>query len=455
MRLRKGELLAPDGAGGGGSSTATETPSTDTPPQRIIDDPILSVLADDLADMLKREKEPAKAPEIKPVPEETPAPDAASKTTDPVTPEPIRGGVKKRVDPAKVAEDVFNRKMEELKNAPAPVLPPKKDEPAPVADTIDPDQAEELADAAFAEQSDPEKFKGFQGKLKAFYKSVDDWVAARKSDPDRTFDENDAEFVKFIEKNKPSWNGQRDRMRIERIADARAEQKLKSRDEETSRKIAEAQREAREAKFSPAIQNQVTSVMQQYDSDTKTDDPLESEVFSQYRESAAELSTDYLRVVNGIDTIGSHNPPHVQQRHDWILNFVVASAEARAKQKPDETMRDGRRFVTPAKFIELRNANDPGISKVYTFTVDDVLGLIKEKAISMAKSAIKAEEDRAIKRGFVRAKPTGNTKQAEQPKPMNPPRATSAPAPGAVEASNSNDAAHPGRELIDILGLRS
>ena len=85
----KGELLTPTGEAGGGGTTpaAVQTPPADggqTQPERIIDDPLLSALADDLKDLIKIEKGQDPAPEIKPVeePQATPAPAAAAIASD-------------------------------------------------------------------------------------------------------------------------------------------------------------------------------------------------------------------------------------------------------------------------------------------------------------------------------------------------------------------------------------
>lgn len=461
----KGELLTPNGeAGGGGDPAAVvQTPpdSGQTQPERIIDDPLLSVLADDLKDLLKVEKGQEPPPEIRkvddnPPPSPAPAPAAAAPSAEPPKQEPVRGVVKRREDPAKIAERVFEEKMAKLKAAPDPVLPPAAQPAAQTqvepSDDLSQEQLDELADAEFAEKAEPEKFKGMKDKLKSFYKEVDAWVEKRKDDPDRTFDENDDEFRKFIEEKKPSWNGKRESIRIERIADARAEQKLKEREKETERRLAETQREAREAKFTPDIKRKVESVVSEYDTETKTDDPLEQEVFSDYKAGFTQLSEDYLRVVNGIDQISESNPPELKQRHQWLLNFVVQNAEARAKAKPEETMRDGRRFVTPAQYLQMRRNNED-VNKVYTFTPDDVVGLLKKTAIQMAKDTIKAEEERAQKRGFAKVRSNSGTKPAQNPQPMNPPRATATPAPGPVEMADNKDVEHPGKEVIETLGL--
>lgn len=456
----KGELLTPTGEAGGGGTTpaAVQTPPAEggqTQPERIIDDPLLSALADDLKDLIKVEKGQDPAPVIKPVeePPATPAPAAAA--PEPAKPEPVKGGVKRREDPAKVAERVFEEKMAKLKEAPAPVLPPSQPAaptPQTAPDDLSPEQQEELADAEFAEKIEPDKFKGLKDKLRFFYKEVDEWVEKRKDDPERTFDENDDEFRKFIEDRRPSWSGKRESIRIERIADARAEQKLREREKETDRKLEETQREAREAKFSPEIRQRVELVATEFDADTKTDDPLEREVFSDFKSAVMQLSEDYLRVVNGIDRIDGNNPPELKQRHQWLLNFVVTNAEAQSKRKPEETMRDGRRFVTPAKYLQMRRGNDD-VSKVYTFTADDVLDLLKKSAIQMAKDAIKAEEEKAQKRGFAKVRANSGTKPPQNPQPMNPPRVTATPAPGPVQITDDKQVDHPGEDVIKTLGL--
>jgi hypothetical protein len=460
-----GELPTVNPEAGSGTPIPASTPPPPQPapehkpepparqPETILDDPIMASLAEDLKELLKVEKEADKLPTIKPVEE---AATVAPKPGPEKIQEPVKGAVKKRLDPAKVASEVFDRKMGELKEKeklpPLPDKPAEQPNPSDTSDLTD-EQLEELADAEYAEQSGVEKFKGFSDKLKTFYRKVDEWVKDHESDGERTFDETDEEFKEFVNKVRPDWSGQRDRFRIERISEAKAEQKLKAREKETESKINEAHREAREARYAPKIQSIVSSITAKYDEETKSDDPLEREVFDVYRNASAELCNDYLRILHGIDTISENNPPPVRQRHDWLVNFVLSSADAHAKRKPEETMRNGRKFVTPARMAALRTAKSPEAEESWTFSPEDVLEMIRLKAIELAKAGIKQEESRIVKRGFVRSKPTGSSKQAESPKPMNPPRATSPPSPGARETTSTIDERHMGREIVEELGL--
>jgi len=459
-----GELPTVKPEAGSGTETPTATPSPQSAqeqkpeqpakqPETILDDPIMASLAEDLKELLKVEKSADKLPVIKPVEE------AQATTPNPETvkvQEPVKGAVKKRSDPAKVASEVFDRKMEELKGKenlpPLPAKPaeqPKSDDTSDLTD----EQLEELADAEYAEQSGSEKFKGFKEKIRTFYRKVDEWVKSHESDAERTFDDTDDEFKEFVNKIRPDWSGQRDRFRIERISEAKAEQKLKAREKETENKINEAHREAREARYAPKIQGIVSSITAKYDEETKSDDPLEREVFDTYRNASAELCSDYLRILHGIDTISENNPPPVRQRHDWLVNFVVSSAEEHAKRKPEETMRDGKKFVTPAKMAVLRNSKNHEAEESWTFSPEDVLEMIRLKAIELAKADIKKEESRIVRRGFVRVKPSASSKQAENPQPMNPPKVISPPSHGVPEASTTSGEPHLGREIVAELGL--
>ena len=420
--------------------------------ETLIDDPLMAGLIEDLGGLIQKEKT---TEEIKPATEktvETPVVNTDDKKVDPPKQdEKLKPGVKKREDPEAVARRVVEEK---LKNLPAPSLPEKKAEEKKVEEKpsdegLNPDQLSELADAKFAEAEDP-KFAGFESKLRKFYKDVEDYVAKERSkDPERTFDEDDAEFKRFIKSTKPSWDGKREEFRISRIADERAAKKLEKIKGEQSKEIADAKRAANEAKVSPAIESNVKKVVEDFDKDTVTEDPLETEVYSNVRSNVAAASNLYLRLIHGVEPYDPQN-----QAHNWVSNFVNSNAEEFSKSSSADKVRDGKSFVTPVEYAKIASSGDTQKqSKVWTYNQKDVLELIRKKGIETAKNIITHEEENAKKRGFVRQKTAAVPKQAEQPVPTSGPKAAASPAPGAGGAGHvAND--HPGIELIETLGLK-
>lgn len=436
----------------GGEQAATEQP------QRIIDDPLLAALVEDIPKITggARSEENNEPPDIKRVADEPPAdtqnPADQKAATNDASGGAIKATVKQRPDIAVEIERAFARHMPQ-KRTPEPPAPTASNSPQPGSDDLDLSgfvdaQIEELEDAAFAEESDPKK-KGLRKRLHDFYRSVDKWVEERKEDPDRTFDENDEEFTKFLESNKPKWEpGERDRIRKDRLVKAAKQEALK----ELAPQLEEAKRVAMEAKALPSIEKRVLDVGSEIQK-AASDDPLEQEVYGRIKDSATTLVSEWLRLSEGIDDI--RNPKNEDQasRHRWLMEFVGQQSALFDKHGGQAKVRNGRSFLTP---VEYANAISSGkdVSGNWTFGPQDVVTMIKTHAIESAKSQVKAEEDAAAKRGFVRARTTSHAKTAEEPKPVDGIRASTSAAPGAALDGKTADLPHPGKEIINILGLR-
>lgn len=457
MKMRKGELLlAPDAEAGGGSTPVIE---------RLTDDPLMGALFEDLKDVISQEKAATEVPEIKPAPEAKP-PETPPAQPPPATPPPkaeapaTRVGVKTKVDPTKVAEEVFERRMQALREAPAPDLPKPTPAPAvtpPAGDAeLTPEQQEELADAEFAEKTEGEKFKGFSGKMRAFYKKVDDWVKTqREKDPDAVFDAENAEFRAFVERNKPSWGNARERIRIERIADARASRRIEEMQQTHQRELNETKRLAMEARYTPQIERQVAAIVEEFQAQTKSDDPLEAEVYANFSSAIGQLATDYLRLEAGIDTRSDSNPEELKRRHEYLDNFIAQQGQWFSKYGGEHRVRDGKTFMAKSDFDKLA-VDDPKRKSSWTFSGGEVVRLLKSHGVMVAKKQIQAEEEAAVKRGFVRGtKQSPGTKPAEEPKPMSGPKAAATAAPGAAAPPEKPEDVHPGQELIETLGLKN
>jgi hypothetical protein len=431
----------------------TETTSTEnqqqSQPARIIDDPLLASLAEDLKIIVKTEeaKEKNDAPEIKPVDENAQQKKVEEKKPEEKKPDAIKATVKPRQDIRKEIDDALTKHLADIKK-PLPTPPPPKP-----ADDIDvtglvEEQVEELEDAKFLEQKDPSK-KGYAKKLYDFYKSVDKWVDDNKDNPDRTFDENDEEFTQFLEENKPKWDpGQREKIRKSRMIDEAKREALKDLQPE----IEAAKREAREARVAPALEKQVSQFSEAFDKASSSDDPLERDIFTRYKESAVSLASDWVRLAEGVDDVRSPKNQDQAARHKWLMEFIGHQSSVFDTHGGDAKLRDGKQFVTPVKFAELASSGKD-LSKVWTFNNADVLNLLQTQMIETAKSQVKQEEEIAIKRGFVRQKVSSNAKQAEEPKPVTGPRVSPSAAPGPVAGQNVDDLQHPGKEIISILGL--
>lgn len=434
---------------------AEQTPP-EPPPIRAIEDDILSALGDDIVQMVdaaRKKDAPPQAPEIKAAPETPQAP-----TPDP-TPaaEPPKKSAKVGVRKRETAEDIANvvvNKLAMKRDETTTPLPPENKPPVSDYDEsqLSPDQKEELEDAKFSEQRGK---KGRAEELLKFYKSVDEYVAkAKQENPDRSFDENDEEFVQFIKSNRPAWaDKEKEQIRRERFKfEAREEAKREVR-KELEPEIKSAQQEAREAKYTPVIERRLDAFRSEIQAMAKSDDPMEKEIYEQFQVAAEEIAEDYLRLLNRVDTFGEHNPPDRRQRHEWIVNFINQQAAIFDERGGDNRVRDGKQFVTPTRFAEMQQQKQ-STGSVWTFNQDDCLKMIQTHAVSVAKTQIQQEEETAKRRGFVKARPSGAAKSQTEPQPMGGPKASATPAPGAAQADATQDFEHPGKELIDVLDLR-
>lgn len=436
-----------------GNTTPAAPADQNTPPPRIIDDPLLAVLAEDLTGIVATAKatDANEPPPIKPAPD-TKTEDATANPAPAATTPPadagVKGGVKKRVDLAKEIDDAFKR------NLPPPPPPPAQSKQDPAPETLDTSglidaQIEELEDAKFLEQKDPAK-KGFSKKLHEFYRSVDKWVADNKDDPDRTFDDKDVKFTEFLEKNKPKWDpGQRDRVRRDRIVEETKAKTL----EEVKPQLEQANNLAREAKLGPIVERKITEATTEFENATKTEDPLEKDVFNRYRGAYSNLATDWVRLTDGLDSVQAPRDRDQAGRHAWLLEFVAREANEFNVKGGDAKVRDGRQFLHPAEYGK-RKASGQDVSGHWTFTQSDVLNRLRDHVISDARIQIQEEERVATERGFVRQKPAAKTKTAEEPKPVQGIRATTTPAPGPADSSQNADLNHPGKDIISVLGLK-
>lgn len=438
------------------TQTAAQGDQTQTQPQsRIIDDPLLASLAEDLSILAKTEQAVQKnePPEIKPVEEkktdETKPAEQKPAETKPAT---VKAGVKQRPDIKKELDDALTRHLADIKTQAqtqtVPALPdPKKTDDLDMTGLVD-EQIDELEDAKYLEQKDPAQ-KGYAKKLLDFYKSVDKWVDDHKDDPDRTFDENDEEFTSFIEENKPKWApGQRDKIRKARLIDEAKREALKDLQPE----IEAAKREAREARVTPVIERKVNQFAESFEKAASSDDPLEKDVFGRYKESAVALASDWVRLAEGVDDITKPKNQDQAARHKWLMEFIGHQSAVFDAKGGDNKIRDGRQFVTPVKFAELASSGKD-TSRVWTFNNDDVLTMLHTHMVESAKSQVKSEEEVAVKRGFVKQRPQTSTKPAEEPKPVTGVRASASASPGPVPSNQTEDGPHPGKEIISILGL--
>lgn len=432
------------------------------------DDPLLaSIFAD-----LKEEKEP----EFKKVAEE-PEPEPAKEEEKPAE-EPAEPEVKE--EPAKKPRKQ-SRVITDPPPAPAAHVPAPAPTPEPPKPPVDPDaeyvaslnedQQDELAEARKAETMFPERYKGREKKLIAWYKDLDATGEKLKAEnPDRTFDQDDADFQKFL-RTKPHLTPL-DSKKVQRaIVEESVTTKLKA---EQDTKNAEIERRQKAIELKPEIddiEKQVrTGIAQAIEGDVgelirkegfekaKELFPLDATIIEQTVNQAANLSREYTALAGGIKSFDATNPDH-----QWVLKFINEQGQI-FSQKGGAARVDakGRQFLSRADF-SAATRNDPQVNdKYWTFSHRSIIEMIGINAKQQAEDRIKKTIEDAKRLGFERPtrKVSTDPKKPEkaekpEPEPITPPKAglkpSKGPATTKAKEANTGDSIN----IVEALGLRS
>jgi len=163
-------------------------------PQTNLDDPILSTLWEDLG---------VKEPEVE---EAEPEAEPEAKSAEPeAEPEKKEFSIKPKMDEETfrkvVREELESRGKDPEEVEEQQVAQQAEAKEDPYESQLIDEQKDELELYRYAEAKGHE---GMSNKLLGFYKGLDEYVdSARKDDPDRTFDDEDEEFIEYVKKHKP------------------------------------------------------------------------------------------------------------------------------------------------------------------------------------------------------------------------------------------------------------
>jgi hypothetical protein len=396
-----------------------------------------------------------------PAPEATPAP-APEPPPAPTPGKPVEVEKRKPVD--KIVEDAIRKVIGE-KPAPTPAAPAPAAPAVPAADpfeaTLNDDERDAMNFARYAAEKNPEKYGSLPAKQLAFFKEVDGYIrTARTQNPERVFDESDAEFMRFIQQNKPKLD-QRDRKTLERQqiveeAEQRASEKMRK---ETD----ELRRETHVLKTKPIVEQAVQTFTRESEDAIANDanspaapivkaarekgwDNLlkEDQVFApivrHYQNESVRLASIYESAVAGLVEFR----PDVNRDHEWLHTFVTRRAADFKQNGGEGLVRGEKTFLTPKEFSALRQSDPAKVAQHWTFDDRDVLTLLADNTRWNMNEALKREEQRLAASGFQRsAKPqlpkTENPPTPPTPSPTPPPtptaspRAVSSAAPGAAK----------------------
>ena len=410
-----------------------EAPAEPQTQQRIIDDDILSSLREDLGIFMDPQP---------PLPEIKPAAEPAAPAPAPAAPTAIKAKVRteaplSRSDVREVVEEVAKQERD------------KKPEPA--AEKFTKDQLRELELAHFAPEAFPDQFPSdFPDRLKAFYKSAAEFAAQRKEQLGRDPGADDEEMLQFIQTNKPRWSVPKDEVKDELLASSRTElRRMKEAVDKLNSRVTETSVAARRAAASPRIEKRTEEFEAELRKELTSDDPFEAAVYDEAITYGRQLSQDLHALSEGVVELDAKNPSHSD-----ILGIMTRETNRIATSSESTKVIGGveKRFVSPAEFaVMLSNKKD--VSKVWTLSTDQMASAVRKEMSSRAKTAIKTEQERLAKHGFVRQKPSQDPKPTQSPTPMAAPMTGRSAAPGATETIESESVMTDGMDVAKTLGL--
>lgn len=344
----------------------------------------------------------------------------------------------------------------ELPKTPGPAKSQKETDDEQYEASLIDDQKERLALARYAEKKMPDKYKGLSAKFIEFYRKVDAQAQALKKD-NPEFTPKDEEFQRFLEQNQPQFSPS-DARRLEREQikeEAAAEfQKIHSRDmgEIRSRQFKiESQPKIDQAVeyFKKSIHQTIASsadspasayakkMVESGREDLVKSFPMHGKIINDADATFDWLSREAVDIDLGIKAVDPKNQAHV-----WLKDFIDREGETFSKADKRFTVKDGKQFLPRAQYEELIRSNPGAVRNHWTFTTDDVLGMLAVESQINIESSIKQLDEQLAASGFRRVdekkdltKPKNNGQPAVPAPPS--PKATGSPSPGAGQQGST------------------
>lgn len=400
---------------------------------RIVDEEIARKAAEPPKEEKKDEATPPVEPPKTEVPAAPAAPPAPAATPSPEPEKPVV--VEKKKPTEELVREQVRKALEESQKAkpePAPVAP----EPPKVDDyeaTLDDAQKDELAIARVAAKRNPGKYGKLPDQLIGFYKKTDEFAQKARGE-ERTPEEADAEFNKFLKQNKPDFQVT-DRRKFEREmiieeAEARAGQKYQQ-------ELAEIKQKTHQLEVQPKIESGVHEFVNGLDGilaenesagavlkrakevgweKAVEEDPVFAPIVANFQNYSTRLATEYLSVFGGAKKFNANNPDHV-----FLLDFVRSQGSHFSANGGDARIRDKKQFLPVAEYHQQLEKDPTVAERHWTFDHRDVLTRLATNTALNVEQIIKAEEAKLSKYGYKREKPAA-TPTPEPPKaPATPP----------------------------------
>lgn len=438
-------------------TVATDPPAeVETPPVAVEEDPLAAAFSRSMAEM---RGDPVVEPPI------VPAPEVAA--PEPVVPVVVAPVVTPPPAPVKKKVSVISKQDADFIDSKTPVTPPPVVTPAPVtppadadADyiaTLTADQREELREAEVAERLFPER-KGFKKALVEHFRKFDAQAEALiDADPQRTLDENDAEFVK-LKSTRPTLRPHEAKKVQRQIGTDEAKADV---DAAVAPKLADIEQNQRRIELTPKIEAWVdgpfiAGVKALVTSDPKSlvadaakliaekgfDEaskqfPLEANVLREEGNFARARAAQFLLLKNQAIKFDPKNEIHTN-----VANFIKSECDLFAKNGGKLKVKDGRTFLPRAEFNQMCGSNvaegatfNPqtwATKSYWTFTDSEIVDFLALNTKNRIEGRVNFELERAKANGFVR-RPGGQSAVPQtQPTELNPPRAVTTAAPASA-----------------------
>lgn len=356
--------------------------------------------------------------------------------------------VKKDRPLAEVVEEAVRKAIPqtEKKEEKVVTLPEKKEDEEAIDETgLDDDQKDELELARFAAKQDGKRYGELPKKLSSFWKSIDDYVAkASAEDPNRTFDENDEEYQKWLRAQDRPVLSQVERRRLEKekIKDEIRQEEGQQVSQATSR----LERKIREMEAKPIIDEVKSSLPKRIiermatvnDSPVKDladkiktegvkaleeEFPVEMKQVEVIHKRATDLATEMMNLATGASDFALHDPKlphnHIQNQraaiHSELVNWVNNQDALFQQIGKDSLVRrssDGsvKMFMPRAQYMS-KLAQDPSsVAANWTWEPQDYVEFMAMEAAIRSNAVIKTSQDALKAAGYERKRKSPETK---------------------------------------------
>lgn len=428
--------------------------------------------------------EPAPAPGTPPPPAEpgtaTPPPPAPAPAPAPATPPPA---------PAALDTQTVDR-IADAVAARTPPPPPPAPAPAPAAPdatvglSLTAGDHKLLEELAIIEEVLPAEYKGIREKMIQFWRNEAAWIVEwQRTHPGKTFDEDDEEYIAWVEANEPSIEphvlelGKEERIKRGMRAEweqTQAKERAERQQQEQAKAVVPQVRE----RALGAVAEMTKIALPQYgtmitgpeinDATEKAIREGDPEAHQILLEEAEQMSF----MIQALEIASRTNDPNVQLpirirlKHSGLVFhpleqalIVVAEMESEWAKKPAaETTIEGRTFITQDRMsetiesIEKSNRSEEQkmaarrelASKHWVLSLDDYLRGFQAKTAARVQARVKVIEEAADRRAKRKApaEPPPTPEPAPQPAPEPAPDAGRRPAPAITSGS---DAPNPNR----------